>query len=138
MKPHFITQERETIMNAETTETTNHTPETRTGSKASRGLRAVTTLGLAATVSMLSMNGALAIDTTPEAIPGSDGLLRVIKWIIWGGGVVLLMFFIFGLVQAGRSKNGHGEDRVQAPLWPAVMGGLLTGAGTIWTILTGI
>ena len=119
----------------ETVETTHQTVKT---SRATKALRASTALAVAAGISVLSMNGALAIDTSPEAIPGSEGMLRIVRWVVWGAGVVTLMFFVFGLVQAGRSKNGHGEDRIGAPMWPAVAGGLLTGVGTIWSILTGI
>lgn len=109
------------------------------GKKPRRGIIQTTaTLGLAAVFMTVNATGAFAVDTTPEPIPGSDGALRVIKWIVWGAGMVLLGYFVFGLVKAGRARNGHGDERAEAPLWPAVMGGMLGGVGTIWTILTGI
>lgn len=76
-----------------------------------------------------------AVDATPTQPPGTDQLTTIIGWILWGAGLVLFVYFIFGLVQAGRARRRG--DEVEAPVWPLVAGAMLGAAGTIWNALTG-
>ena len=49
-----------------------------------------------------------ALDAQAEAPPDSDRVLRVVRWCLWGGDIVLFAIFIHGVVQAANKKR-HGE-----------------------------
>lgn len=76
-----------------------------------------------------------AIDAVPTQPPGMEGLTTIVGWILWAGGLILFIFFIFGLVQAGRNRRGGNE--VEAPIWPLAAACILGAAGVIWNTLTG-
>ncbi|MEX3601214.1 hypothetical protein [Kocuria carniphila] len=65
--------------------------------------------------------------------PGMENLELIISWILWGAGMVLFIYFIFGLVQAGRARRRG--DEVEAPIWPLVAAAALGAAGTIWNMI---
>lgn len=71
----------------------------------------------------------------PVQPPGMENMTTVISWILWGGGMILFVFFIFGIVQAGRARRGGNE--VEAPIWPLVAACILGASGVIWNTLTG-
>lgn len=75
-----------------------------------------------------------AVDAVPVQPPGMEGLTTIIGWILWAGGLILFIFFIFGLVQAGRNRRGGNE--VEAPIWPLAAACILGASGAIWTTLT--
>lgn len=91
-----------------------------------------------AVIMALTMPSAQAIDVSPEAIPGADNLTTILSWIMWGGALVLFGYFMFGLVKAGKAKNGHAEEKVEAPTWPLVSAVLLAAAPAIFTLLAGV
>lgn len=76
-----------------------------------------------------------AVDAEPVQPPGMEGLTTIIGWILWAGGLILFIFFIFGLVQAGRNRRGGNE--VEAPIWPLAAACILGASGVIWNTLTG-
>lgn len=76
-----------------------------------------------------------AIDAVPTQPPGMEGLTTIVGWILWAGGLILFIFFIFGLVQAGRNRRGGNE--VEAPIWPLAAACILGASGVIWSTLTG-
>lgn len=89
-------------------------------------------------LNLLAQNGqesVQAIDVAPAQPPGMENMTTVISWILWGGGMILFVFFIFGIVQAGRARRGGNE--VEAPIWPLVAACILGASGVIWTTLTG-
>lgn len=96
------------------------------------------TLATAAVLMALTMTSAHALDVSPEAIPGADNLSTILSWIMWGGALVLFGYFMFGLVQAGKARNGHAEEKVEAPTWPLVAAVLLAAAPAIFTLLAGV
>jgi hypothetical protein len=71
---------------------------------------------------------------TPTQPPGTEGLTQVIGWVLWGAGLVLFVFFIFGLVSAGRNRRQGNE--IEAPIWPMVSACLLGASGAVWTAIT--
>lgn len=75
------------------------------------------------------------MNVTPTAFPGSENLLTVIGWIMFGGMLALLVFFIIGIVTAANSRRKHAEERVEAPVWPLVGATMLGMAGTIFSFL---
>lgn len=77
-----------------------------------------------------------AVDYTPAQPPGMENLTTIISWILWGGGMILFVFFIFGIVQAGRARRGGNE--IEAPIWPLVAACILGASGIIWQTLTGV
>ncbi|MEG9249961.1 hypothetical protein V6S67_17870 [Arthrobacter sp. Soc17.1.1.1] len=79
--------------------------------------------------------GSLSAQTfTPTQPPGMEGMTTVIGWILWGAGLVLFVFFIFGLVAAGRNRRQGNE--IEAPIWPMVAACLLGASGAVWTAIT--
>ena len=76
-----------------------------------------------------------AINATPTQPPGMENVTMILGWILWGAGLVLFVYFIFGLVTAGR--NRRRGDEVEAPVWPLVAAALLGAAGAIWNMITG-
>ena len=79
--------------------------------------------------------GSLSAQTfTPTQPPGTEGMTTVIGWILWGAGLVLFVFFIFGLVSAGRNRRQGNE--IEAPIWPMVSACLLGASGAVWTAIT--
>lgn len=76
-------------------------------------------------------------DNRPAQPPGLDKLDTVISWLLWGAGAVLFIFFIVGLVRAGKARHQGGEVDAAAPVIPLVLAVVLGGAGTIWAIVTG-
>ena len=73
----------------------------------------------------------MALDAVPTQPPGTEGLTTVIGWILWAATTLLFIYFIFGLVQAGKARRQG--DSVEAPLWPMVAAFLVGSAGAIWT-----
>ncbi|MEB2619771.1 hypothetical protein, partial [Kocuria rosea] len=67
--------------------------------------------------------------------PGMENVTMILGWILWAAGLVLFVYFIFGLVTAGR--NRRRGDEVEAPVWPLVAAALLGAAGAIWNMITG-
>lgn len=95
--------------------------------------------GITATaITLGAIPSAYAIDISPEAIPGADNLSTILSWIMWGGALVLFGYFMFGLVKAGKARNGHAEEKVEAPTWPLVAAVLLAAAPAIFTLLAGV
>lgn len=76
-----------------------------------------------------------AINVAPAQPPGLDQFSLIISWILWGAGIVLFVFFIFGLVSAGRARR-HGNE-IEAPIWPLAAAALLGASATIWNVITG-
>ena len=76
-----------------------------------------------------------AINDTPTQHPGMENVTMILGWILWAAGLVLFVYFIFGLVTAGR--NRRRGDEVEAPVWPLVAAALLGAAGAIWNMITG-
>ncbi|MGH1977249.1 hypothetical protein [Rothia sp. L_38] len=72
------------------------------------------------------------MNVTPTAFPGAENLTTVIGWIMYGGMMCLLAFFIIGIVKAAQSRRQHAEERVEAPTWPLVGAALMGMAGTIF------
>lgn len=79
--------------------------------------------------------GAYVPPTSGEAPPGTDGISTIIQWVIWGVSAILFVYFITGLVQAGKARAQGGEAQVSAPLWPLLASIVLGAASTIWAIL---
>ncbi|TYC96190.1 hypothetical protein FQ377_14240 [Arthrobacter echini] len=80
-------------------------------------------------------DGSLSAQTfTPTQPPGTEGLTTVINWILWGAALVLFVFFIFGLVSAGRNRRQGNE--IEAPIWPMAAACLLGASGAVWTAIT--
>jgi len=73
----------------------------------------------------------MAVNYTPQQPPGTEGLTTVIGWILWAATTLLFIYFIFGLVQAGKARRQG--DSIEAPLWPLVAGFLVGAASAIWT-----
>jgi hypothetical protein len=73
----------------------------------------------------------MAVNYTPTQPPGTEGLTTVIGWILWAATTLLFIYFVFGLVQAGKARRGG--DPIEAPLWPLVAGFLVGAASAIWT-----
>lgn len=73
------------------------------------------------------------MNPTPTAFPGSENLMTVIGWVMYGGMMALLVFFIIGIVKSAQSRRQHAEERVEAPVWPLIGAGLLGMAGTIFS-----
>lgn len=71
---------------------------------------------------------------TPTQPPGMENMTQVIGWILWGAGLVLFVYFIFGLVSAGRNRRQGNE--VEAPIWPMVAACLLGASGAVWGAIT--
>lgn len=71
---------------------------------------------------------------TPTQPPGTEGLTTVMGWVLWGATALLFVYFIFGLVQAGKARR-NGES-VEAPLWPMIGALLIGSSGAIWTAVT--
>ena len=78
-----------------------------------------------------------ALDAQAEAPPESDRILRVVRWCLWGGDVVLFAIFIYGVVQAARKKR-HGEADASFAIWPIVGVALVTAGNGIWSAIAGI
>ena len=76
-----------------------------------------------------------AINATLTQPPGMENVTMILGWILWAAGLVLFVYFIFGLVTAGR--NRRRGDEVEAPVWPLVAAALLGAAGAIWNMITG-
>ena len=76
-----------------------------------------------------------AINATPTQPPGMETVTMILGWILWAAGLGLFVYFIFGLVTAGR--NRRRGDEVEAPVWPLVAAALLGAAGAIWNMITG-
>jgi hypothetical protein len=85
---------------------------------------------------LLNITRTLAIEATPTMPPGLDFLSTLIGWILGLASLVLFIFFVFGIVAAGKARN-RGDD-VTAPLWPLVAGATLGAVTGIWTLVTGI
>lgn len=92
-------------------------------------------VAVVATVVMVS--SAYGIDVQPEQPPNTNGVLKVLGWVLWLVTAGLFGWFIMGLYQAGKARRAGGSD-VEAPLWPLVAGGIAASASTIWTALVGI
>lgn len=73
------------------------------------------------------------MNPTPTPFPGSENLTQVIGWVMYGGMMALLVFFIIGIVKAAQSRKTHAEDRVEAPVWPLIGAALMGMAGTIFS-----
>lgn len=99
--------------------------------------RAVKIALTTATITMMGMNSALAIDIAMEMPPGLERVLQVLGWIMWAVGGYLLGQFLLAVGKAGRARE-RGEESVEAPIKPAIWGAVLLAAPTIWTILTGM
>lgn len=80
---------------------------------------------------------AYALDVRPEQPPGTDGILKLLRYGLWIGFIVLFAYWIRGLVVAGN-KRKHGETDVEAATWPLVFAIILGAAAGIWTSFTGI
>lgn len=78
-----------------------------------------------------------ALDAQAEAPPESDRILRVVRWCLWGGDVVLFAIFIYGVVQAAHKKR-HGEADASFAIWPIVGVALVTAGNGIWSAIAGI
>ena len=95
----------------------------------------ITTPLMTASLSALNAVMVPAINATPTQPPGMENVTMILGWILWGAGLVLFVYFIFGLVTAGR--NRRRGDEVEAPVWPLVAAALLGAAGAIWNMITG-
>lgn len=73
------------------------------------------------------------MNVEPATPPGLENVELILSWILWGAGLVLFMYFIFGIVQAGRARRDH--QSVEAPVWPLVAAAILGAAGTIWALI---
>ena len=93
----------------------------------------LTTTVLASSHTVLNAVLVPAVNATPTQPPGMEGITTLLGWILWGAATVLFVYFIFGVVQAGR--NRRRGDEVEAPVWPLVGGMVLGAAGTIWTTI---
>lgn len=71
------------------------------------------------------------MNVDPVTPPGMENLETIVSWLLWGAGLVLFVYFIFGIVQAGRARR-NGQE-VEAPIWPLVAAAALGAAGAIWT-----
>lgn len=78
-----------------------------------------------------------ALDAQAEAPPDSDRILRVVRWCLWGGDVVLFAIFIYGVVHAAHKKR-HGEADASFAIWPIVGVALVTSGNGIWSAIAGI
>ena len=73
------------------------------------------------------------MDVEPATPPGMENIEMILSWILWGAGLVLFMYFIFGIVQAGRARRDH--QAAEAPIWPLAAAAILGAAGTVWALL---
>jgi hypothetical protein len=89
------------------------------------------------TTSLSTLNAVMVpgVNATPTQPPGMENVTIILGWILWAAGLVLFVYFIFGLVTAGR--NRRRGDEVEAPVWPLVAAALLGAAGAIWNTITG-
>lgn len=78
-----------------------------------------------------------ALDAQAEAPPNADQVLRVVRWCIWGGDIILFAIFIHGVIQAANKKQ-HGEADVSFAIWPIVGVGVVTIGNGIWSAIAGI
>ena len=78
-----------------------------------------------------------ALDAQAEAPPDSDRVLRVVRWCLWGGDIILFAIFIHGVVQAANKKR-HGEADASFAIWPIVGVALVTAGNGIWSAIAGI
>ena len=78
-----------------------------------------------------------ALDAQAEAPPNADQVLRVVRWCIWGGHIVLFAIFIYGVIQAANKKR-HGEADASFAIWPIVGVALVTTGNGIWSVIAGI
>jgi hypothetical protein len=78
-----------------------------------------------------------ALDAQAEAPPNADQVLRVVRWCIWGGDIILFAIFIHGVIQAANKKR-HGEADVSFAIWPIVGVGVVTIGNGIWSAIAGI
>ena len=78
-----------------------------------------------------------ALDAQAEAPPDSDRVLRVVRWCLWGGDIVLFAIFIHGVVQAAN-KTRHGEADASFAIWPIVGVAIVTAGNGIWSAIAGI
>lgn len=78
-----------------------------------------------------------ALDAQAEAPPNADQVLRVVRWCLWGGDIVLFAIFIHGVVQAANKKR-HGEADASFAIWPIVGVALVTTGNGIWSAIAGI
>lgn len=72
------------------------------------------------------------MNPTPTAFPGAENLTTIIGWVMYGGMMALLVFFIIGIVKAAQSKRQHAEERIEAPVWPLIGAAMMGTAGTIF------
>ncbi|KNC20448.1 hypothetical protein AC792_00565 [Arthrobacter sp. RIT-PI-e] len=91
----------------------------------------LTTINALTPASSATEGSVLAVNYTPTQPPGTEGLTTVIGWILWAATTLLFIYFIFGLVQAGKARRQG--DSIEAPLWPLVAGFLVGAASAIWT-----
>lgn len=73
------------------------------------------------------------MDVEPATPPGMENLETIVSWVLWGAGLALFLFFIIGIVTAGRARR-NGND-VEAPIWPLVAAAALGAAGAIWNVI---
>ena len=85
---------------------------------------------------LLNTTRTLAIEATPTMPPGLEGLSVVLGWALGIGGFVLFIYFVFGIVAAGKARQRG--DEVTALLWPLIAAVALGAAAGIWTTITGI
>ena len=78
-----------------------------------------------------------ALDAQAEAPPDSDRVLRVVRWCLWGGDIVLFAIFIHGVVQAANKKR-NGEADASFAIWPIIGVAIVTAGNGIWSAIAGI
>ena len=105
-------------------------------SKLKKAKKGLISLGLGL-FSLLLTAPVYALDAQAEAPPDSDRVLRVVRWCIWGGDVVLFAIFIYGVIQAANKKR-HGEADASFAIWPIVGVALVTTGNGIWSVIAGI
>lgn len=67
--------------------------------------------------------------------PGTENVTTVIQWAIWIAAALLFVYFIAGIVKAGRARRAHDEAEISAPAWPLVAAIVLGAANTIWVTI---
>lgn len=79
---------------------------------------------------------ASGIPDGPAAPPGVENISLIVSWVLWGAGILLFVFFVYGIVSAANEKKRGGEVDVSAPVWPLVLAIVLGAAGTIWNAVS--
>lgn len=86
------------------------------------------------------MNLFPAIDVTPQAPPGFEGLVsKVLGWLAWAGGAAVVAGIIMvGISLAIANERGSGGENVKKFGAVVIGGGLIVSAASIAGLLTGV